>query len=75
MTSAKQPLVTIAVPLHKRMRFLPYALRSIAAQDYPEIELLVSDNGLNGPELPALVEEHYPKPYTFRRNEVIEEVK
>lgn len=74
MTPPKQPLVTIAVPLHKRMHFVPDALRSIAAQDYPQIELLVSDNGLNGPELRALVEEHYPRPYTFRRNDEIEEV-
>jgi cellulose synthase/poly-beta-1,6-N-acetylglucosamine synthase-like glycosyltransferase len=69
-----QPLVTIAVPLHKRMHFLPDVLRSVAAQDYPEIELLISDNGLNGPELRERVEQHYPRPYTFRRNEVIEEV-
>lgn len=72
--SLAQPLVTIAVPLHKRLHFLPDVLRSLAAQEYPEIELLISDNGLNGPELRELVEAHYPRPYAFRRNEVIEEV-
>jgi glycosyltransferase involved in cell wall biosynthesis len=56
------------------MRFVPDVLRSVAAQDYPEVDLLISDNGTNGPELRALVEEHYPKPYSFRRNDVIEEV-
>jgi GT2 family glycosyltransferase len=74
MSSATRPLVTIAVPLHKRLHFLPDVLQSVAAQDYPEIELLISDNGLNGPELRQLVEQHYPRPYAFRRNEVIEEV-
>lgn len=72
--SPSRPVVTIAVPLHKRLHFLPDALRSVAAQDYPAIELLISDNGLNGPELRRLVEEHYPRPYSFRRNDVIEEV-
>ena len=69
-----RPLVTIAVPLHKRMHFIPDVLRSVAAQDYPEIELLISDNGLNGPELREAVNQYYPKPFTFRRNDEIEEV-
>ena len=64
-----RPLVTIAVPLYKRMHFLPGALKSIAAQDYPAIEVLVSDNGENGAELRELVAQHYPGSFTFRRNE------
>ncbi len=66
------PRVTIAIPVYKRLRFLPQCLQSIAEQDYPEIELLVSDNGENGPELRELVAEHYPRPFTFRRNAVSE---
>ncbi len=54
------PRVTIAIPVYKRLRFLPQCLQSIAEQDYPEIELLVSDNGENGQELRELVAEHYP---------------
>jgi len=67
---SNRPLVTIAVPLYKRMQFLPNALRSVAAQDYPNLELLVSDNGENGPELRELVAEHYPHPFSLRRNDV-----
>jgi glycosyltransferase involved in cell wall biosynthesis len=74
MTEAAQPLVTVAVPLYKRMRFLPIVLKSVAEQDYPEIELLVSDNGENGPEIREMVRSHYTRPFTFRRNEVTEPV-
>jgi glycosyltransferase involved in cell wall biosynthesis len=66
--------VTIGVPVFKRLSLLPSALRSVAAQDYPDIELLVSDNGENGPELEDLVREHYPRPFRMRRNEVTEPV-
>jgi glycosyltransferase involved in cell wall biosynthesis len=69
-----QPLVTVAVPLYKRMHFLPNVLRSVLEQDYPAIELLVSDNGENGPELRQLVERHFPRPFSFRRNDVTEPV-
>lgn len=74
MTETSRPLVTIAVPLYKRMHFLSTVLKSVAEQDYPEIELLVSDNGENGPELREMVQRHYPGAFTFRRNEVTEPV-
>jgi glycosyltransferase involved in cell wall biosynthesis len=39
------PLVTIAIPTYNRAAtFLPHALRSALAQDYPALEILVSDN-------------------------------
>ena len=69
-----RPLVTVAIPVYKRLHLLPGALRSVAAQDYPELELLVSDNGENGPEVRELVERHYPRPFRFRRNEVSEPI-
>jgi len=72
MSVGDAPLVTVAIPLYKRLRFLPQCLQSLAAQDYPAIELLVSDNGENGPELRDLVAEHYPRPFTYRRNDVSE---
>jgi|CXWL01.1.fsa_nt_gi glycosyltransferase involved in cell wall biosynthesis len=62
------PLVTIAIPIYKRLSCLPGALRSIAAQDYPHIELIVSDNGLNGTVVRDLVAQHYTRPYVFRQN-------
>ena len=64
----ERPLVTIAIPLYKRLDFLPGVLGSVAGQDYPAIELLVSDNGENDPGLRDLVARHYEGPFTFRRN-------
>lgn len=61
-------VVTVGIPVYKRLSYLPRALESVAAQDYPRIDLLVSDNGPNGPELRRLIERHYPHPYRFRQN-------
>jgi glycosyltransferase involved in cell wall biosynthesis len=74
MTNAPAPTVTIGIPVYKRFRFLPAALRSVAEQDYPEIDLLVSDNGENGPEVEELVASHYPRPFRVRQNAVTEPV-
>jgi glycosyltransferase involved in cell wall biosynthesis len=63
------PVVTIAVPLYKRLQLLPQALASVVEQRYPEIDLIVSDNGENGDEVRTMVEEHYPGPFRYRRNE------
>lgn len=62
-------VVTIAIPIYKRLSTLPAALESVLAQDYPHIDLLVSDNGENGPEVREIVEAHYPRPFRFRRND------
>jgi glycosyltransferase involved in cell wall biosynthesis len=62
-------LVTIGIPVYKRMEYLPAVLGIVASQDYPNIELLVSDNGLNGMTVPDLVSRHYPKPYRLRQNQ------
>lgn len=61
-------LVTIGIPVYKRLAYLPNVLRTVAAQDYPNIDLLVSDNGMNGTAVSELVARHYPKPYRFRQN-------
>ena len=61
-------LVTIGIPVYKRLELLPNALRCVAAQDYPDIELIVSDNGMNGDRVGAIVEAHYPKSFRLRRN-------
>jgi glycosyltransferase involved in cell wall biosynthesis len=60
--------VTVAVPVYKRLDYLPQALRSLNAQDYPLIELIVSDNGLNGTTVPEIVRQNYDKPFRFREN-------
>ena len=60
--------VTIAIPVYKRLDYLIDALRSVAVQDYPNIELIVSDNGENGSKVKDLADTHYPRPYRFRQN-------
>jgi glycosyltransferase involved in cell wall biosynthesis len=61
-------LVTIAIPVYKRLQYLPGALRSAAEQDYANIELIVSDNGDNGSTIRKIVDANYPHPYRFRQN-------
>ena len=62
------PLVTIGLPVYRRLHYIPNVLRVVQAQDYPAIELLVSDNGQNGAQLRQLIDQHYSKPYSFREN-------
>lgn len=62
------PLVTIAIPVYKRLNYLPGALRAVAAQTYQQIDLLVSDNGENGGAVEKLAAAHYPRPYRVRAN-------
>jgi len=40
-----KPLVTIIVPTLNRTTYLAEALNSVLAQDYPNLDILVSDNG------------------------------
>ena len=66
--------VTVAIPLWKRLEYLPGALHTVAAQDYPNIELLISDNGQNGEKLQAILDEYASMPYRLRSNEVTVEM-
>jgi glycosyltransferase involved in cell wall biosynthesis len=65
------PRVTIGLPIYKRLHYLPNVLKIVRAQDYSEIDLLVSDNGLHGAALRHLVDRSYDRPYTFRQNPAI----
>ena len=62
--------MTIAIPVYKRLQYLPNALRSVGAQDYQNVELIVSDNGRNGSQVRDLVAEFYERPYKFRQTPV-----
>ena len=42
--SHERPLVTIGLPVYNGMPHLEVALRTLLAQDYPNIELLIADN-------------------------------
>lgn len=72
MTAPK--LVTIGLPMWKRLEYLPHILKIVEAQDYPSIELLVSDNGLNGTKVRDTVVANYSRPFTFRQNSYIAEI-
>ena len=61
--------MTIAIPVYRRLHFLPQALASVVAQGYSAIDLIVSDNGENTDEVREIVERHYPGPFRFRRND------
>ena len=63
-------LVTIAIPIYKRLSYLPGVLRAVQAQDYPHIELIVSDNGQNGSKTTKLIEENYSRPFRLRQTAV-----
>ncbi len=41
---SSRPLVSIGVPVYNEARFIGDALASLLAQDYPNIEIIVSDN-------------------------------
>lgn len=68
MPISSEPLVTIAVPVYKRLDYLPVLLQAIDNQDYGNIELLISDNGMNGSIVPEVVRNCSSKPFRFRQN-------
>jgi hypothetical protein len=43
----------------------------VREQDYPNIELLVSDNGMNGDAVPQILSKHFLRPFKFRQNSSI----
>lgn len=61
-------LVTVAVPIYKRLEYLPKVLKVVEAQSYPHVELLVSDNGMNGDVVRDRVAAAYRRRYAFRQN-------
>ena len=42
--TSQSPLVTIGMPIYNEERFLEHALASLQAQDYDNIQILISDN-------------------------------
>jgi len=61
-------LVTIGIPVYRRLDFLPHVLNIVNSQDYVDIELIVSDNGMNGSTVQDIVKKYYSRPSRFRQN-------
>ncbi len=61
--------VTVAVPLYRRFGYLQGVLRSLRAQDHADLDILISDNGENGPELEDRISAELDRDYRFRRND------
>ena len=67
-TNEMSELVTIGIPIYRRLEYLPHVLKIVEAQDYPSIELIVSDNGQNGDKIREIVEAYYSRPCKLRHN-------
>jgi glycosyltransferase involved in cell wall biosynthesis len=61
-------LVTIGIPVYRRLDFLPHVLNIVSSQNYPDIELIVSDNGMNESAVHDIVKTYYSRPIKFRQN-------
>lgn len=62
MSTIGRPLVSIGVPTCDRVTLLERALGSLVAQDYPNLEIVVSDNASTDgtPEVCARMQQRYP---------------
>jgi glycosyltransferase involved in cell wall biosynthesis len=44
LTAEQRPLVSVGMPVHNEERFIARSIDSILAQDYPNLEFIISDN-------------------------------
>lgn len=68
MSSHSPKLVTVGVPIYRRLEYIPNILRMIGGQEYPNVELFISDNGPNGTRIREMIEGKYSRPYRLRQN-------
>ncbi|GEM_PF-3334391 len=71
-TRGRHPAVSIVVATHNRSAWLRAAIDSVLAQDYPDLEVLVVDDGSTD-ETPSVLEEYArrnpPRRFRFMRQE------
>lgn len=63
---SQRPKVTVGITHYNLGAFLPETLASVAAQTYPNLEVVVADDGSNDPASVAVVEEMERKYPTFK---------
>lgn len=61
MRAAPLPLITVFVPWIGREPFIGHAIRSLLQQDYPNLEILISDNSLSPAARPLIADFHDPR--------------
>jgi hypothetical protein len=49
-----RPLISVVIPSYNHARFIATAIRSVASQDYPHVELIVIDDGSTDGSLEAV---------------------
>ncbi len=57
MTSDARPLVTVVIPVYNHARYVDQAIESVLAQTYPNIEVIVIDDGSKD-ESPKVLEKY-----------------
>ena len=65
--TTQQPLFTIGIPAFKRVRYLPETLESILAQDYPNFEILVSDDS-EEPNVKKIIDGYHSDRIRYQEN-------
>ena len=61
MDAVKQPLVSIGIPTFNRPKGLRNTIENFIAQDYQNIEIIISDNSSDNPEVELLCREYSSK--------------
>jgi len=59
-------LITLAIPIYKRLTFLPQILASVERQQCADLEVIISDNGGNGNQVEEIVRENFHGLYHVR---------
>jgi glycosyltransferase involved in cell wall biosynthesis len=72
-SGARDPLVSVIVPCYNGAAFLEEALRSALAQSYPEVEVLVVDDGST--DCSAEIARRFPVRYIHQENRGLSEAR